>query len=44
METYREVAHACKLTGITKNMFLRYMTRRWANEEATQCRTGYSME
>jgi hypothetical protein len=44
METYREVAHACRLTGITKNMFLRYMMARWASEEKTQCQTGYAQE
>lgn len=42
--TFEGVAKEEKLEGNIKNRFIRYMRTRWANEEHTQCVTGYANE
>ena len=44
MKTYDEVARAAQLDPETARLYCRYMRFRWADEEATQCQTGYAME
>lgn len=44
MKTYREVGIKAGLTGIQLNLYVDYMSKRWANEEIIQCQTGYAKE
>lgn len=44
MNTFAEVAEQKGLTGITKDRFVKYMSTRWADQEKTQCLTGYASE
>lgn len=44
MKTFIEVSEAAELDGITAIRYVAYMTRRWSEEEETQCATGYALE
>ena len=44
MNNYEEVADKAGLTSQVKERYIKYMRIRWANEEKTQCLTGYAME
>ena len=44
MKTFQEVADAMIPDERQRARYVAYMTRRWPNEEATQCATGYAQE
>lgn len=44
MKTFREVGVDCGLEGKTLERYVKYMTKRWKDEEETQCLTGYAGE
>ena len=41
---HEEIADKVGLDSETKKRFCKYMRLRWANEEETQCKYGYSEE
>ncbi len=43
-KSYEQVAGQIGLDELTTKRFVRYMRTRWADEEATQCATGYAEE
>ena len=42
--TFDQVADLYRLPAEMKKRYIKYMRTRWANEEATQCDTGYASE
>lgn len=44
MKSFREVGLAVGLKGNHLNLYVDYMTKRWAGEETILCQTGYASE
>jgi hypothetical protein len=44
METFEEVGKGVGLNPVNLKRYIQYMKIRWANEEVTQCLTGYAKE
>lgn len=44
LDKFEEVAERRGLPPVIKERYIKYMRTRWANEEETQCLTGYAME
>ena len=44
LKTYAQVADYANLMGITKALYIAYMTTRWANTEEQKSKDGYAFE
>ncbi len=44
MKTYREISEHYGLKGITADLYVAYMLKRWANTEEQKCQDGYAQE